>query len=425
MIYGMARRSRLLLRGCPLFLCVLIGLTDYALAGRRLGTEINISAATCPDCFTGWPGVVYNNVQNEFLVVWENAKLGGMQEIYARRLSRTGVALDWITVAAGPLKRNDPAVAFNALNSEYLVVWRYDTLNDGSHFEIWGRRIAWNGTYIGPEFQILAWPNRNYWLPRVVWNSNQNEYLVVASVYDTQNNRWNDVARRRVLADGTMPFPGGSIFQDPNLQPHQADAVYNMAADEYLVVWRQKYTDTDWDIWGVRLRGDSATVISPPGNFYVTQTAEDQENPAVTTNSLNRYLVVWEQATTNRDILGQELDNFGQKIGSELFLAASANFEYLPAAKINGTSDEWIVAWGEMKMDGVEVWAAFWVGSNPVVLLPFRITTYSMISPYGHKALAFGNAGVLFVYNKFENDVYQIYGRFLWPDSIYLPLLLR
>jgi len=54
-----------------------------------------------------------------------------------------------------------------------------------------------------------------------------------------------------------------------------------------------------------------------------------------------------------------------------------------------------------------EVWAAFWVGSNPAVLQPFRITHYTMLSPYGHKALGAGNSGVLFVYNKFEDAVYQ------------------
>jgi len=158
---------------------------DDALATTSvLGGEIQISLPTTPECDRYQPSVAYNWVHDEYLVVWHNAWPDGHQDIYARRVSHSGQLLSWFSVSAGANDRVQPAVAYNASTDEYLVVWMYNANGDGSTYEIWGRTIAWNGAYQNLPFQIITWPNRTFWTPRVAWNSIRNEYLVVWSAHD-------------------------------------------------------------------------------------------------------------------------------------------------------------------------------------------------------------------------------------------------
>lgn len=154
-------------------------------------------------------------------------------------MSATGQILSWFAISAGSHDRVQPSVAYNAINDEYLVVWMHNPSGDNSTYEIWGRLVAWNGSSMGPEFLIIQWANRSFWTPRVVWNSVRNEYLVIWNALDTTTSLATDVAGYRVSADGAVIDPGFPIIITDVNEPHQADVVYNLAADGYLVVWRR------------------------------------------------------------------------------------------------------------------------------------------------------------------------------------------
>jgi hypothetical protein len=261
---------------------------NLASASSRLDPEIQISLPTSPECDRYVPAVAYNYQHREYLVVWHN-KWSGKRDIYARRISENGQLLSWFAVSTGTNDRVQPAVAYNATNDEYLVVWMYDVNGDGSTYEIWGRTVAWNGSSMGSEFQIITWPNRTFWTPSVAWNSLRNKYMVVWNALDATTSLPTDVAHAILSDSGTKLY--GAVITTAD-QPHQADVTYNVAADEYLVVWRRMWTAADGDIRAARLEGFSGAVVTPPGVFTVNATTEDQLLPAVATNQQHRYMVL-------------------------------------------------------------------------------------------------------------------------------------
>ena len=126
-------------------------------------------------------GDTYNYRHDEYLVVWHNTWPDGHQDVYARRVSSSGQLQSWFAVSYGANNRLIPDVVYNATTDEYLVVWMYNANGDGHTYEIWGRTIAWDGSYLDPEFQVITWPNRTFEMPHVAWNSVSNEYMVVWS----------------------------------------------------------------------------------------------------------------------------------------------------------------------------------------------------------------------------------------------------
>jgi len=396
-------------------------------AAPRLGDEIQISLPTLPECDRYKPRVAYNWRHDEYLVVWHNTWPSGHRDIYARRVSASGQLLSWFSVSAGNNDRAQPAVAYNATTDEYLVVWMYNANGDGSTYEIWGRTIAWNGAYQDPEFQIITYLNRTFWTPRVAWNSYRNEYLVVWSAYDATTLTPTDIAHALLDADGSKLF--GTIISSTE-EPHQADVTYNVAADEYLVVWRRMWAPADGDIRAARIDAGPGTVVDPPGVFTVNAVTEDQLLPAVATNEQHRYMVVWQHAypgpCCDWDIRGQELDVNGNLVGSVFSIASTTDDETSPAIVARpGPVRDYLAVWQRSTSTGEEIWAYHRRDDNIEVFEVAADAFWNHESP----AVAWGQVASLIVYegdSQGDPTVYRhIYGRMWWPEAVYLPLILR
>ena len=393
----------------------------------HLDGEIQISLPTTPECDRYEPTVAYNWGHDEYLVAWHNTWPGGHRDIYARRVSASGQLLSWFSVSAGANDRAQPAVAYNATTDEYLVVWMYNANGDGSTYEIWGRTIAWNGAYQNPEFQIITWPNRTFWTPRVAWNSFRNEYLVVWSALDATTFLPTDVAHAILSDSGTKLY--GAIITTAE-QPHQPDVTYNIAADEYLVVWRRMWAPADGDIKAARLGGFSGQVVNPPGVFTVNSVTEDQLLPAVATNQQHRYMVVWQHAfpgpCCDWDIRGQELDVNGGLVGSVFTIAATTDDETSPAIVARpGPVRDYLAVWQRSTSTGEQIWAYHRRDDHIEVLQVADGAFWDHENP----AAAWGRTGSLIVYegdSQGDPTVYRhIYGRRWVPNAVFLPLVVR
>ncbi|MCB0131579.1 MAG: hypothetical protein KDD78_12045 [Caldilineaceae bacterium] len=389
------------------------------------GAETQLSLPTTPECDRYAPAVAFNYRHKEYLVLWHN-NWSGSRDIYARRISETGTLLSWFAVTSGPNDRFQPAVAYNAANDEYLVVWMVNINGDGQTHEIWGRKVAWNGSSMGPEFQIITWPNRTFWSPRIAWNSLNNEYLVAWTALDTATMVPTDVAHALLRADGSKRY-GAVVSTDD--QPHQVDVTYNVAANEYMLVWRRMWSPGDGDIMGARISA-AGLVVTPPGIFGVNYADEDQSEPSIATNQQQRYIVVWQHAfpgpCCDWDIRGQELDINGNTVGSVLHLAASMDDETSPVVTAQpGAQRRYLVTWQQAMSSGDAVRAA--VGGDES-WRSFDVATYAFWNNDSPAATA-GSTGFYIAY---EGDAVgdptvhrHIHGRLWLREVLFLPMLQR
>ena len=257
-------------------------------ASPRLGEEIRLDPSPESDSGDHYhPVVAHNPVHGEYLVVWTNEWPGYQRDIYARRVSESGELLTWFCITTGSKMRDMPAVAYNAANGEYLVVWQHMVSADVT--EIWGRLIAWDGSYLEPEFQIFSMTDRTSYSPRVAWNSIRNEYLVIWYGFVPITYTDLNIASKRVMADGSMPY-GHTIVTSAG-SPYNADLVYNASLDGYMVVWEN---GDDRVIYGAYL-DHAGTKITPPGEFAIHSSPNEQEAPTIATDGQENYMVIWEE----------------------------------------------------------------------------------------------------------------------------------
>jgi hypothetical protein len=369
--------------------------------------------------------VAYNSTQHEYLVVWRNARSTDFSELYAQRVSTAGQlkgSFDLTSDLSGDGKpRYEPALAYNATDDEYLLVYIYQVV-DHVDYDIRGRRIAWDGSWKGAEFEIFSWANRGFFKPRIAWNPYRNQYLVVADAFDTSSDKYNDISGRLVMADGTTPYDGHNIsVQSQTLQPQASDVTYNIAADEYLVVWRQNFSGDDWNIWGARMYGEDGAVVPTPGPIDTAWT--DQDHPAVSTNTQDRYLVVWQQGldlpTDDWEIYGRELDITGSPVDNSFAIAYSTDDEIYPDVAINGADNQRMVAWQRHIDSAFAIWQRGWFPEDLTLPPPFEVAPASYI--WYPPAIAASPSGFLSVYEKRIDTNVCIYGRMYSNFHTYLP----
>jgi len=402
----------------------------------RFSPEVQLSPS--PQCDTSdehTPAVAYNYVHHEYLVVWHNEWPAGGKDIYAQRVSDTGQLVgSWFAITSGAGDRFQPAVAYNAMNDEYLVVWMYEASADV--YEIWGRAIAWNNSYQKAEKQIITYPDRSFWNPRVAWNSYRNEYLVVWNAFDTTTSFPpgipSDIAGARVSGDWSTIYTSNILTTYSG--PHQVDITYNLAMNQYFIAFVVVHTEATSgnDIYGLRVGWDG----SPVGGLIeiyrddIAGQRKHQNHPAVATNEQDKYMVVWEHEydPTDHDIYAREYHVDGTPDGSYFTISSWTQDDTVPDVAANGANKEWVAVWQRAlpSGSGYSIHGFRWgsAGSSAYTYLfdVINWTFYECKNP----AVAADIPGYLIVYEeKAPLNKFDIYGRMWWPEAVYLPLILR
>ncbi|MCU0281466.1 MAG: hypothetical protein MUE66_06500, partial [Acidimicrobiia bacterium] len=223
------------------------------------------------------------------------------------RISTNGMQTNSIFVTH--IEEIAPDVAADTLSGGYLVVWQ-----DGRHapaadgYDIRARRVAAGGKNQGADFRVNRLAAAHQQSPALAWNEGDAEFLVVWQ--DGRNfatGGW-DIFGRRVAADGTRPAGDVRVSARAPLGEYTPDVAFDPGSGQYLVVWEdwRDYGARTGDTFARRLDADGARV---GGDFRVCAAAadENEDDPAVAYGSaLDEFLVVWSDWRWD-DSRGQEV----------------------------------------------------------------------------------------------------------------------
>ena len=291
------------------------GATATLHGGPHLGPFINIWLETGVD--NSEPAIAYNSLHDEYLVVWTDfPNMGAYMSIQARRVSGDGTLLSYFTIfhefGSQCLR---PDVAYSSVQDEYLVV--YDCTTSASiGFDILARRITWNGEdlHLPPyqEFRVgRPDASGDQGGPAVTYNENNDEYLVV------YGNSWPshyDIDAVRVRAsDGTQPS-WSNIASGASQFRFLPDVAHCGSSNLYLIAYTYRPSPGDpGDILG-KVASWNMSDISP--EIHVCDDANNQHDVTVTATP-DEFLTVWEDQpdVSTTEIYARRVANDGTPLG--------------------------------------------------------------------------------------------------------------
>lgn len=222
----------------------------------------------------------------------------------------------------------------------------------GTQTDIYGVLITGEGTgapgtAVGSDFAVTR-QLQNQFFPDVVYNPTEDEYLVVWQDQRHISTTSSDIFGQRVDADGTLL--GNDIAISTIVRPQMNPRVaYNADANEYLVVWQDSRTSstTSIDVYGQRIAADGSLLGA---NFAIATQAEVQNRPAVSySTAASMYLVAWDDErnsiTSLADIYAQLVAADGSLAGGNFALATASSNQVDVNIGYDATRHEWLVLW--------------------------------------------------------------------------------
>jgi hypothetical protein len=269
-----------------------------------------------------------------YLVVWHYNESGNPYNIYGTRVSKQGNVLDAAPFIIGDAAgaQMSPRVAFDGTN--YLVVW-YDS-RSGSSYDIYGTRVAQNGTVLNPTGIAISTAANYQYFPDVSFDGTN--YMVV-----WQDNRSGtfDIYASRVAQNGVVLDPAG--IQISTATDEQNYPAIDFDGTNYFVVWDDGRSGSEYDIYGTRV-DTNGTVLNPAG-IAISTASDDQRMPSVSFDGSN-YLVSWHDRRdgSNYDIYGARVNQSGVVQEPSGIPIANIDVQQLTAEVIS-YSGQWLVAW--------------------------------------------------------------------------------
>lgn len=247
--------------------------------------------------------MAYNSKRSQYLVVWHNTYPDGSKkrEIIGQRLDYRNKPIGSnFVISYGATDRIQPAVAYNAKDDQYMVVWMQDVRGDSKKYDIWGVVLTYAGAVVGSPFLIQTWDNQSFWSPDIAYNGSDtfDEYVIVWTVLN--ENTQQSLALGLKILDKSGSLIYGTIPADAGF-PSNPDITFDPVNKRYLLVWNYVNTYGKIAIRG-DLRDNNCNRIRLV-DIYATETV-NVYYPRVSSSMGLFFLVTFqlENSPTNNDI---------------------------------------------------------------------------------------------------------------------------
>ncbi len=418
---------------------------------QGLGQEYQLSVPSNPETDRYQPSTAYNSTNHQTLVVWHRNG-GGFYYIEGRLIDASGKPLGSLPaiIVSGSTPVYQPAVAYNAYDHYYLVVWMRNTLLDGKTYAIWGKILSPNLTEVRPEYEIFSPPaNYSLWSPRVAWNQTNTEYMVAWNSYDISG--WpslvpDSIAQETLFWNGDLVGHILVIGNSPGnlIYPQQVDIIYANSDNQgkYLWVWKQVKPGTaDYDIWAANIDAGLGGYIPSLPPWKVDDSSSEQSNPHIATNGANDFMVVWQERSpvspNDWDVRGREMNQIGTFAGDVHIIAGwGSTDETNPfVAAWPGNTPRYVVGYQRQSATGQDIYLAYYNnGANTLNISNMIIwLDYFPAAAYGFWTNAtptgvIAGPNVQIAYQGISTtpgDHPHIYSRTWTPFLTYLPIVVK
>ena len=330
---------------------------SYDIYGTRVDQSGNVLDPAGIAIATGLNGQHFPSITfdgTNYLVVWHDYSISPPEyQIYGARVNQSGTVLDTTGIAISVVVywQSYPSVAFD--NTNYLIVW--EDWRSGS-YDIYGARVNQSGNVLDPAGIAISSVANSQLRPSITFDNTN--YLVVWQ--DERNGSW-DIYGARVDQSGNVLNPAGIAISTATSDQYAPSVAFD--GTNYLVVWTDNRNGS-FDIFCTRL--DQSGNILDTTAIVISGAIDDQMVPSVAFDSIN-YLIVWRdyRSGSNYDIYGAKLNTAGVAIDS--FVVSLQPGDQISPALAHGTGDQLLIVYsgwtgevGGKTYNTMRIWGKFY-----------------------------------------------------------------
>jgi hypothetical protein len=341
------------------------------------------------------PAVAFDGTN--YLVAW--TKMGvGLDDIYGARVSKSGAVLDSPAIAICTASWFQGRSFVISGGTDYLVAWED---RRGEDVDIYGARVNHLGGLLDSSGILISTAPHYEIQPSAVFGGTN--YLVVWE--DNRGGVGSDIYGARATQSGYVLDPMGIAICTADSVQAEPSAAFDGA--NYLVVWEDRRSGVDSDIYGARVNG-SGMLLDPSG-IVISNASGDQMRPSVAFGG-HTYLVVWEDIRSGvyLEVYAARVDTSGEVLDPEgIDVLSGVQFGVGPAVTFDGTN--YFVVWTGSGI-GSDIYAAR-ISESGTVLDPSGINVTMLLDSQWGPSVAFDGANYFVVWEDYWSaPLPNIYG---------------
>ena len=268
-----------------------------------------------------------------FLLAWDDVRLGTDGDIYGARITKAGVVIDktGIVISDGKGYQGRTSVAYDGTN--FLVVWEDYR---GTDVNIYGARISKAGAVLDKSGVPISTAAGAQFAPHV---SHDGTNFVVFWP-DRRGGIDFDLYMARVSAAGVVLDAAGLPVALTTGDVAEPAAVFD--GSNILVVWNDHRGSTGKDIYAARVT--KAGVVLDTSGVAVCTVSGNQEAPQIAFDGANALAVWYDGRGADKGIYGARISGAGVVLEPNGFVISDAtDHQSWPSVKYDGAG--YLVAW--------------------------------------------------------------------------------
>lgn len=324
--------------------------------GTKNGQEFLVNSTETGDQLK--PDVAMDHT-GQAVVVWQsNGQDGDGYGVYFNRYETIGDNSGTETLATNSTAGDQqaPSVAAAANNGKFIIAWQGPgALVDGeASIEVFARRFSNTGVALDDEYQVNANSEKDQVLPDIASNAEGDIFVVWQA--EGQQGSGSDIYGRFI---NSLDAPQGTDFKinTTTSRPQRLPAVAMDAVGNSLVTWQSQYQDGySWGIYG-NVYNASGNIVET--EFEINERVQGPQTiPNVSVNSSGQAIVTWvgNSSTHQPTVFGHRYiipnSEPDLSVGGELALATMVGLEDTPPAAAMNANREAVVAWTSYAEDG-------------------------------------------------------------------------
>ena len=319
--------------------------------------------------------VVWSDLRN-----WQAGQYSGRSEIWGVRIAADGTVLDpnGFVIASAPGTRNEePTVTSNG--SDFMVAWSQRDY-DAGRYRIRTTPVLADGTVVVPDGNSIWSSVADTGGYDIAWDGS--EYFIV---YITSPS----ILGRRLDGDGNPT----SWMEICTYDSGKSDLAVDCDSENCLLVWQDRRNDPSGDIYSARVRTSDDHVIDWGGRAVTSGSFTDSPDVAFGTDR-NVYFVTWvdfDNAAMDQEIHGSIVTQSGTIRNPVVLRAADGERIFSPA--VSAGASYFGVVWSDDRDRAWDIYSrrVVYIGTDTVPLTEHQMTASPESASFPSIAAVDGN----------------------------------
>lgn len=280
--------------------------------GALIGSETTLASSATAQRF---PDIAYNSQANNYLVAFQADFTGDGFDDFLQLIVNSSGEFEEGHYNNGSVHFRRPRVEYNPTANEYLAAVEY-TDSASSYSYVAGMRIASDGSPINSLFCVYCSSSYKSTYPDVVYNGNNNEYVVTWQYDYNGTGSSYAAALRKVFSDGTIgsqiqyyTLTGGGSFLRPGI-------IYLSALNEYLVSYTSQSTANEYNVVASRLSQGALTLVTTLSPYIAYESSRIERHADMAYNAANgQFMAAYEYVNgSDMDVRAQRMGNYSDNL---------------------------------------------------------------------------------------------------------------